>query len=316
MKKFIAGLALFGWAVASQAQSYPAQTVTAIVGWPAGGAADIVMRLLAEGMRSQFPNGLVVANKPGAGGTSAISAMVEMAKPDGYTFAIVPNSNLAIGPQLNKLKYNTPDDYDFILNVVSFSPIIVVPKDSPYKTGKDFVEAAKAQPGKLSIGFPGETTISHLNVEQLKIAADIHAINVPFAGWAKGGPALLGGHITASVAQPAEVMPQLNVTLRALGSFSDVRQAALPDTPTWKEQGYLAAFGAKYLLIAPKNTQPQALKYIHDAAKATMESPSFKEAMKTRGMEIDYQDPIKIKQLIWDDYKNYTAVLKKIGALK
>lgn len=316
MKKSIVGLALIFVAAGSQAQTYPAQTVTAIVGWPAGGGADIVMRLLAEGMRTQFPNGLVVVNKPGAGGTSAISAMVQSAKPDGYTFAIVPNSNLAIGPQLNKLKYNTPDDYDFILNVVSFAPILVVTKDAPYKTGKDFIEAAKAQPGKLSIGFPGETTISHLNVEQLKLAASMDTVNVPYAGWGQGGPNLLGGHITASVAQPADVMPQLDVTLRALGSFSDMRQAALPDTPTWKEQGYPAAFSAKYLLIAPKNTPAQALKYIHDAAKGTMESPNFKEAMKTRGMEIDYQDPIKIKQLIWDDYKNYTVVLKKIGALK
>jgi len=107
---------------------------------------------------------VVVVNKPGAGGAVAVSEVVQ-AKPDGYTIVLTPLSSLVIGPQLNRdLSYKTPDDYDPVINVVAYYPLLVVRSDAPWKTIQEFVADGKANAGKLRVGTPGEGTSSHLNL--------------------------------------------------------------------------------------------------------------------------------------------------------
>ena len=316
MKKFFA-LLVVGLAFAAQAQdAYPSRAVNAIVGFPPGGISDLILRQLAEGMRSKFPAGLVVLNKPGGGGTTALSVL-SADKPDGYNFAIAPNANLSIGPQISSLHFKNPDDYTVVMNTVSSAPVLVVKADSPVKNAKEFVAAAKAQPGVLSVGYPGEASVSQLSLAQISRATGIKVINVPFAGWAQGSPALLGGHVFAMIAQPGEVMPYLQAgTLRAIGTVSPTRLESAPQIPTWKEQGFDVALGTKYYLVVPKATPANVVKYIHDAAKATMDEPSFKEFAKQRGVEIEYADGKKSKEWLWEDYKSSTVLLQQVGLLK
>ncbi len=296
--------------------AYPSRPVTAIVGYLPGGAADIVMRKLASIMAPKFPAGLIVENKPGAGGSIAVS-MLKTAKPDGYQFAFVPNSNLALSPQVNKLSYKSPDELEMVINVISFAPVLLVTGNSPYKSLQDFVQAAKQNPETISVGFPGETTLSHLNLLELERVTGASFIKVAMKGWGEGSPQLLGGHISAAVAQPVEAVPFLKSgKMRALGSFSDLRQPGLPDLPTMKEQGASVGFPARYLVIVPKATPKAAVKYIHDAAKAAMETPEFKDFTAMAALNVDYQDGDTAREAALTDFKTYTSILKQNNLIK
>jgi tripartite-type tricarboxylate transporter receptor subunit TctC len=302
--------------VAPAAAAYPERPVTALVGYPAGGLADVVLRALVEGMKKKFPKGIAVVNRPGAGGSIGASEMAQ-AKPDGYTFGLVPLSTQVIHPQLNDLPYKTPDDYIPFINLVSWYPLMAVKADAPWKTAQEFLAAAKAAPGKLRVGSPGEGTSSHLNLEELKRLADANLTHVPFSGWAEGSPALLGGHIEAIVAQPGEVRPQVEARrMRVLGVFQPTRNANFPDAPTWKEVGYPVHNGAWFLLIAPKGTPPDVVKYLHDAAKAAIEDAAFVNFAKTRAIEVDYRPGEKTRADLWQEYRQHTEILKRIGLLK
>lgn len=297
-------------------EAYPSRPVTAVVGYLPGGAADIVMRKLAAVMAPKFPAGLIVENKPGAGGSLAVS-MLAKAKPDGYQFAFVPNSNLALSPQVNTLSYRSPDAVDAVINIVNFSPVLLVPSNSPYKTLQDLLQAAKKSPESLSVGFPGETTLSHLNLLELQRAAGVKFIKVPLKGWGEGSPQLLGGHITAAIAQPIEAVPFLKSgKMRALGSFSEVRQSGLPEVPTMKEQGVPVALGVRYLLIVPKGTPQAVMKHIHDAAKAATDTEDFKKFAADSALDIVYQDGVAARDAALADFRKYTSVLTQNELVK
>ena len=301
--------------VAMAKDAYPAQPVTAMVGYAPGGNADLVMRKLAQLMAPKFPHGLVVENKPGAGGALAVSVL-STSEPDGYRFAILPNSNLALSPQVTKLSYKSPNDILPVISVVSFSPVLLVSSNSPYKTLKDFVQGAEKNPGSISIGFPGVATLSHLNVLALGRATGTKFIEVPTQGWGVGASLLLGDQISASVAQPSESIPNLKSgKMRAIGSFSQERQVGLSDVPTMKEQGVDVGFGATYILAVPKGTPAEAVKYIHDAAKGVMEMDEFKKFSEDNGLNIVYQDGAATLDAMNADFKAYTPILEQNGLL-
>jgi putative tricarboxylic transport membrane protein len=299
------------------AAQYPDRPVTMIAGFPAGGLVDIVARVVAEGMKPRFPKGIVVVNRPGAGGAVAVSETVQ-AKPDGYTIVLTPQSSLVIPPQQNpQLSYHTPDDYDPVINVIAYYPLLVVKADAPWKTIQQFVADAKANPGKMRVGTPGEGTASHLNLEEFIFSTGAKMIPVPYAGWGQSSPALLGGHIEAVVAQPGDAKPQVDGgKMRAIVVFQERRHAAFPDAPTAKEAGWDVATGVWYLLVAPKGTPAPVLRHIHDAAKATIDDPAFAATMTARGVDVDYRAGERLRADLWKEQKQLGEVLKRIGLVK
>jgi len=311
----VAAFLAFGLAAHGTAQ-YPERPLTILAGYPAGGMVDIVARLLAEGMRGKFPKGVVVANRTGAGGGVA-AGEVATGRPDGYTIALTPLSTLVIQPQLTELRFKTPDDYEPVVNVVSYYPLLVVRADAPWKDASEFVAEARASPGKFRVGSPGEGTSSHLNLEQLMHVSGIKLTHVPYRGWGESSPALLGGHIEALVAQPGEARPMVEAKrMRALVVFQNARHPAFPDAPTAKELGWEVANGVWFLLMAPKGTPAAVVKYLHDAARAAMEDPAFGAAMGQRGVDVDYRPGDRLRAELWREYKLHTAILRRIGMIK
>ena len=282
---------------------YPDRPVTFLAGFPPGGLVDIVTRVVADGMKEKFPKGLTVVNKAGAGGAVAVEELVR-AKPDGYTILLTPQSSLVIAPQMNpKLTYKTPDEYDPVINTVAYYPLLVVSADAPWKTIQDFVADAKANPGKMRVGTPGEGTASHLNLEEFIFRTGTKMIPVPFAGWGQSSPALLGGHIEGVIAQPGEAKPQVDgKRMRALVVFQEKRHPAFPDAPTAKEAGWDVANGVWYLIVVPKGTPAPIVKHIHDAAKAVVDSPEFAKTMDARGVDVDNREGEKLRADLWREY--------------
>jgi tripartite-type tricarboxylate transporter receptor subunit TctC len=242
MKTLLALVASLLAALPAAAQ-YPDKPVTMLAGYPPGGLVDVVARLVAEGMKPKFPRGLTVVNRPGAAGAVAVAEMAR-GSPDGYTIVLTPHSALVIAAQIQDLTYKTPDDYDPFINLVSYYPMIAVRTESEYKTIQELVADARANPGKIRVGSPGEGTSSHLNLEELMYHAGVKMIHVPFQGWGQSSPALLGGHIEAVVAQPGELKGQVDgKRMRVLVAFQPRRHPVFPDVPTAKELGWDVANG-------------------------------------------------------------------------
>jgi len=310
--------ALFALGVALPcAAQYPDRPLTLLAGFPPGGLVDIVTRVVAEGMKPKFPYGIAVVNKPGAGGAVAVSELVQ-ARPDGYTVLLSPQSSLVIAPQMNRnLNYQHPDEYDPVINVIAYYPLLVVNAGAQWKTIQEFVADGKANPGKLRVGTPGEGTASHLNLEEFIFRTGAKLTPVPYAGWGQSSPALLGEHIEAVVAQPGEAKPMVDgKRMRALVMFQHTRHAAFPDTPTAKEAGWDVANGVWYLLVVPKGTPASIVKQIHDAAKAVVDDPAFAKTMTARGVDVDYRAGEPLRADLWREYKLNTEILRRIGLIK
>src|SRR3954468_11905521 len=298
------------------AAQYPDKPVTLLAGYPPGGLVDVVSRLVAEGMKPKFPKGLNVVNRPGAAGSLA-GAEGARSTPDGYTIVLSPHSALVIAAQIQNLAYKTPDDYDAFINLVAYYPMIAVRTESDYKTIHDLVADAKANPGKLRIGSPGEGTSSHLNLEEFMRITGTRMIHVPFQGWAQSSPALLGGHIEAAVAQPGELKGAVDgKRMRVLVNFRPTRLPSFADVPTAKELGWDVANGVWYLLVAPKGTPAPVIRYLHDAAKSAIEDPKFSADMANRGIDVDYRPGATLRADLWREYKLHTEILGRLGMLR
>jgi tripartite-type tricarboxylate transporter receptor subunit TctC len=307
---------LVGLLCAPATAQYPERTATLISGFPAGGMVDIVARALAEGMKDRYPKGLVVLNRPGMGGAIAIGEVLR-AKPDGYTITLAPKSALIIQPQLHELPYKSPDDVALVLNVVAFYSLMITRFDAPWKTPEEFVAAARAAPGRLRVGSPGEGTTPHLALEELKRKAKIDVIHVPFKGWAESSSALLGSHVDLLIAQPGELAALIEAKrIRPVGVFQPARNPFYPDTPTFKEFGHDVSAGTYFSLIAPKGTPPEVLRYIHDAAKEAMEQKAFADTMRLRIVEMDYRPGERLRAELMDEYRAHTELLRNMGMLK
>jgi tripartite-type tricarboxylate transporter receptor subunit TctC len=240
-------------------------------------------------------------------------------KADGYTIILAPLSTLVIHPQLNDLPYKTPDDYEPIINVVSFYSLLAVKADAPWKTVQEFVAAAKASPGKLRVGSPGEGTSSHLNLEEMKRLAGIDLTHVPFSGWGESSPALLGGHIEGLMAQPGEVKPLVDGgKMRILMVSQAKRHPAFPDAPSARELGWGTdtPSGAWFAFVAPKGTPGPVQKTIHDTVKAAMEDPQFVNTIKQRVIDIDYRAGDQLRADLWKEYRSHGEVLARLGMIK
>jgi len=275
-----------------------------------------VSRLVAEGMKGKYPAGLNVVNRPGAAGSLAV-AEVTRAKPDGYTIVLTPQSALVIAAQMQDLAYKTPDDYDPVINLVAYYPMIAVRTESPYKTAQDLVADARTKPGAIRVGSPGEGTSSHLNLEEFMRVTGTKMTHVPFQGWGQSSPALLGGHIEAVVAQPGELKGQVDgKRMRVLVNFTPKRHPVFPDVPTAKELGWDVSNGVWYMLLAPKGTPAAVMRHIHDAAKAAIEDPKFTADMSGRGIDVDYRPGEALRADLWREYKLHTDILRRVGMLK
>jgi len=311
---FLGFLGLLG--VLPAAAQYPDRPVTLLAGYPPGGLVDVVTRTLAEAMKARFPKGIVVVNKPGAAGALAV-ADITRASTDGYTIALTPHSALVIAAQINDVGYKTPDDYDPFANVVAYYPMIAVRSESPYQTIQDLVADAKANPGKVRVGSPGEGTSSHLNLEELMHKTGTRMVHVPYKGWAESSPAVLGGHIEAVVAQPAELKGVVDgKRMRVLLAFHPERHPVFPTTPTARELGWDVSNGVWYLMIAPKGTPAPVIKYLQESVKAAVEDPKFVEAMGSKGVDADYRPGDVLRADLWREYKLHTQILTRIGMIK
>ncbi len=322
MKKIrsAAAIALAASAALVQAQdTYPSKPVTMIVPFPPGGAADIAGRPLAAAMEKILKQPVLVVNRTGAGGAVGMSAVARSA-PDGYTI-LMALSSISVFPVSDRINGKTPSyemkDFAPIALVTSDPTVLVVRADGPYKTLKDFVAAAKANPGKINYSSAGVYSTLHVAMEIFAQAAGVQLFHVPYQGGGPAVTALLGGQVEALASSPAAAIGQIKAgKMRALASWSTKRLDLLPDIPTFKELGYDAEFYIWSGVFAPASTPSPIISRLRNAVREAANSGEFKAAMDKVSTPVSYLDAPEF-QKYWDaDARRLAAVLEKIGRVE
>lgn len=315
---FLVGLLVLAGAAgpSALAQDFPSRPVTLVVPYPAGGGADIIGRMVADAMRPVLGQPVTVTNRPGGQGTIG-TAEVLRSNPDGYNLVLSAVATLTVQPHRQDLPYNTPDDYDPIIKAANLPMVFAVLSNAPWKTAKDALDYARANPGKLRIGTPGNGSIGHLIVASVNSKAGIRLGHVPFASGAESIPALLGGHIEALVAHPSELLPHVQAkTIKVLATFEDKRNSLFTDAPSFREMGYDVVMGVYYPIVAPKGLPADVKAKLFKAAKTAMETPAFSGQAKERGYNLDIKDPEAFRKEMWADYKLNESLVKQLGMAK
>jgi tripartite-type tricarboxylate transporter receptor subunit TctC len=319
IKKTLAAL-LFAMAPLASAQdAYPSKPVTMVVPFPPGGVADIVGRPLAAAMQKLLRQPVVVINRTGAGGAVGMAAVAK-APPDGYTI-LMALSSISIFPVSDRINGKQPQyelgDFAPIALVTADPTVLVVRADSPYRTLKDFVDAAKAHPGRINYSSSGVYGTLHVAMEIFANAAGIKLFHVPYQG---GGPALtalLGGQVQASAQGPAAAIGQIKGgKMRALASWSTERLKLLPDIPTLKELGYDAEFYIWSGVFAPASTPLPVTDKLREALREAANSPEFRSAMEKVETPVAYLDAPEFQKYWERDAARLKLALEKIGKVE
>lgn len=280
----IACLAVIAFALscpAAHAQS--GRTIKIVVPYPPGSGPDITSRLMAEQISRTQNVSMVVENRPG-GGTLIGTEAAMRAAPDGNTVLLVANS-FVINPALKPQPYDVSGSFDPVCQLATTPMILVVQGSSPYKKFDDLLAAARAKPGELSYGTSPASSL-HVAVEVIKRAAKVDMTFVPYTG---SGPAintLLGGHITAVMADYPTIVPHLKSgALRGLVTVSPKRVSELPEIPTLIETK-LSNYNAEifYGMVAPARTPPLAAAQLADWFSAAMQAPEVKPKLAQQGL--------------------------------
>lgn len=313
----LASLASFLPAHSAGKADYPTKAVNIVVPFPPGQSPDLIARALSEGAKGAFPQPLVVVNRPGGAGTIGIAEVV-MAKADGYTVGLSPIAPLIVQPQLTSdLPYKRPDDYRPVMKIGSVPMVLSVLADSPWKSIRDVIDYAKANPGKMRVGSSGLGSIPHMDLELFKEKAGIDLTHVPFPGSAAYIPALLGGHIEAISDSLPPVLDQVRAgKIRVLATFEDRRNRILPDVPTFKELGFDVTLGVYHSVFVPKGTPDSAVKALADALRKSMDSEPFKKFVESSNYVVDFQDGAALKKQLEADYDRMGPIITKLGLKK
>jgi tripartite-type tricarboxylate transporter receptor subunit TctC len=301
------------------AQDYPSKPITMIVPFPPGGVAEIVGRPLAVELEKSLRQPVVLINRPGAGGAVGM-ASVARAPGDGYTL-LMGLSSISIFPVSDRINGKTPayelKDFAPIALITADPTVLVVRTDGPYRTLKDFVDAAKANPGKINYSSSGVYGTLHVSMEIFANAAGIKLFHVPYQGGGPAVTALLGGQVEALASGPAAAIGQIRGgKMRALASWSSERLALLPEIPTFKELGYDAEFYIWTGVFAPATTPPNLLSRIRNAVKEAATSAEFKAAMEKVQTPVAYLDAPEFQKYWERDAARLKVALEKIGKIE
>ncbi len=275
----LAGFVLAVASIPAQAQAYPNKPLRLIIGFPAGGPADIFGRAMAQALSAQLGQPVVVENKGGVGGVLGMDAVAKAA-PDGYTLGFNNQGSVAMAPfALTKMPYNPNKDLALISVVVRVPEAIVVHPSVPVNTFAELIAYAKANPGKLNYGSAGAGGITHLAGELLKAEAGIDIVHVAYKGAAPAVTDLLGGQVQLGFFDIPVVLPHIKSgKLKAVALTTAKRIDALPDVPTTAEVKFPRVISDNwYGLVAPGGTPPDIIKRLNAAALAGLKSPALVE---------------------------------------
>ncbi len=270
---------------AADAQSLGGKTIRIIVPYPAGGAGDVITRVLAQQITESGGPNFVVENRPGAGSIIG-SDLAARAAPDGATILLVENPFI-LGAVLHPTDHYHPvRSFEPICHLASSPTVIAIAGNSEHRTLADLLKAAKAKPGTLSYGSTGPASTAHIAGELLKRAAGVDLTYVPFQGTPPAVNAVLGGHVTAVIANYSDLKAQIDAkALRAIAVPAQKRVDPLPDIATLEEQGFAGIEGSIWFgFVAPAGTPKGLLAQFETYFTSAIAVPAVKSKLNVVGL--------------------------------
>jgi len=293
-------------------EKYPSRPINWICPYAAGGNADTRSRQVSKVMSEILGQPILIDNKAGAGGNIGTEAIVR-AKPDGYTVGMGNFAPLAVNHALfKKLNFDPFNDIVPITLIERGPLILMVRADSPFKSVKDIVNAAKASPGSLSYASGGIGGTHHLSGALFEYSAEIDMIHAPYKSGAAGATDLMGGQVHMMFEQMYAAMPAVKGgRLRALAITSKTRSPLLPDLPTMGEQGYPAVEVLNWQgLVGPKGMSAELIKTLNAACNKALQDPDLREKMLSQGNEIGGGTPEQFAALIKAEAPRWAKVVR------
>jgi tripartite-type tricarboxylate transporter receptor subunit TctC len=293
---------------------YPNKPIRIIAPVQPGGGVDLVGRTIADRLGRVLGQSIVVENQSGGGGIVG-SLATARAAPDGYTLMVGYVGTHGTNPAVRKLPYDAVKDFTPVAMVGGTPNILVVPPSLPVKTLAEFVAYVKANPGKISYGSAGQGTLTHLAMEQLKVAAGLDMAHVAYRGIGPAITDILGGQTQALFPGLAAALPHIKAgKMRPLAVTGLARHALLPDVPTLEESGYKGFDGVQwYGIVGPANLPAPIVKRLNDEINTLLASPELRERLSGEALEPMPMTPEQFGQYIRDDIARWSKVAKERG---
>lgn len=308
-------VATFGLGTSLASAAYPDRPVSLVVPFAPGGGSDILARMLAEKLESEWKQPVVVVNKPGAGGQIGTQYLAA-ASPDGYTIGVTTSGTVAVNPNVYKqMRYDSLKSFNHITVLADVPFVLTVTAGSKFTDLASLIKHAKAHPGEISLSNAGIGSHQYLAAHQLASKAGIELNMIPYSG----GPAmttdLLGGSLDSVLDNTMVQLPFLSSgKVRALGVSSASRAKFLPDVPTLSEAGApdykeIAWFG----LAAPAGTPAEVIRTIEQATSRILKQPEVTKRLADMGASVVASTPEEAKATIEKDLKHFANLVTEIG---
>jgi len=294
-------------------QSWPERPVRLVVPFPAGGATDLVARVIAQRVSRDIGQQVVIDNKAGAGGTIG-TAEAAKAAADGYTLLLTTSSTHAISPHLMpRLPYDAVKDFTPIAHLADAASVLLVTPSLPVKTMAELIDYAKKRPGQLNYASSGNGTIVHLTTEAFKAQAGIFVTHVPYKGTALAIPDVIAGSVHVLIDAIPSGMPHVkNGRLRALAVTGNKRSALAPELPTMAEAG-LAGFSSVtwFGLYAPRGMKSELVARVHDAFDKAAHAPDVVDSLAKLGVEPALsRTPEQFGSMVASDSQRWAGIIR------
>jgi tripartite-type tricarboxylate transporter receptor subunit TctC len=295
----------------ARAAVFPERPITFICPWPVGGTGDQSMRALCQAASQELKQSIVVENRAGAAGMIGVRALTQ-AKPDGYTIGQIPISVTRFS-QLGVLPLDPRTDFTYIARTSGQTFGIAVQQSSRFKSLKDMVAYAKANPGALTYGHAGIGGATHVGMEEFAIAAGIKLTAVAYRGGSAALQDLLGGQVDM-LADSSSWAPHVQAgTLRLLATWGESRTPRFSDTPTLKELGYGVVVEAPNGIGAPKGLDPAVSQVLQAAFRKAVESAEFKQVTDRIDAPIMYLDGTDYQKYVSAVYDHETKLIERLN---
>lgn len=302
-----AGAILPAWALA---QSFPSKPIRIVVPFGPGGIADLTARVIAQRLGDNLRQSVVVENKPGAGGVVA-GEMVAKAEPDGHVLLLMSNGTAVSAGLFQSLPFDAQKDFAPVVTLGLFDIAVLTAADSRFKSIKDLLAFAKANPGKLNVATINVGSTQHLSAELLKTSAGVDFQVVPFNGSPAVLNALRGGQVDAAVEILDTMIPQISAkAVQALAVMGTRRAAALPDVPTLAESGVrdfdVASWNA---LAAPARTPPQVIATLNREVNKVLVDPAARKQLADLNITPRGGTPEQLRDLLASEIRRWSDVI-------
>lgn len=295
------------------AEEFPGRDpVKVVVGYSAGGAVDAIARTIAQALAGSMNANFIVENKPGAGTNIAVKYVID-AKPDGHTLLMAANALAANMALFQPRPFDAEKDLVPVALVGRVPVVIAAGANTPFKSIRDVIAAAKAKPGSVSFASPGNGSTPHMAAELFAHTAGIELQHIPYKGGAQAITDVLGGQVPLLAMNALEVKPQAQSgKLRVLAVLSPQRTSIFPEVPTIAESGY-QGFEASvwYALMAPAKTPKDVVEKLHAAVEKALADPQVKSRMSAVGGEVIPGSQAMLAQLLHSEIARYDRIVRE-----